>query len=112
MPDSEVHEAAADHAQPMGEPARPADASQALLADRGSTHGSFENNARVSQYIKRAFRNESGWHGLTDVEREAMDMIALKFSRLLSGKSLEKQHWEDVVGYAQLALNQCVVEAK
>ncbi len=36
-----------------------------------------------------------------------MDMIALKFSRILSGKSLEKQHWEDVVGYAKLAEKLC-----
>ncbi len=53
-------------------------------------------------------RGSPGWSKLTDVEREAMDMIALKFSRVLSGKSLEKQHWEDIVGYGQLALNLCV----
>ena len=112
--DSQDHGQASNHAQSVGQSTRAPDAGQTerLLEDRGTTHGSFENNARVSQYIKRAFRNESGWHSLTDVEREAMDMIALKFSRVLSGKSLEKQHWEDVVGYAQLALNQCIAEAK
>lgn len=76
-----------------------------LLVDRGKTHGNFGDNARVSQAIKRIFRAELGWDMLTDTEREAMDMIALKFSRLLSGKALELQHWEDVVGYARLAEN-------
>ncbi len=79
-----------------------------LLTDRGTTHGSFEDNARISQGLKEWMRGSPGWAKLTDVEREAMDMIALKFSRVLSGKSLEKQHWEDIVGYGQLALNLCV----
>ncbi len=79
-----------------------------LLTDRHSTHGSFEDNARISQGLKEWMRGGPGWAKLTDVEREAMDMIALKFSRVLSGKSLEKQHWEDIVGYGQLVLNICV----
>ena len=78
-----------------------------LLEQRQSTHGSFCDNAYISQNIKRAMRSADGWGTLTDIEHEAMDMIALKFSRILSGKSLEKQHWEDVVGYAKLALEQC-----
>ncbi len=78
-----------------------------LLDTRQSTHGEFGDNARVSQSIKRILRAEPGWDLLTDTEREAMDMIALKFSRILSGKSLELQHWEDVVGYARLAEKLC-----
>jgi hypothetical protein len=78
-----------------------------LLATRQTTHGEFGDNARVSQALKRIFRGEPGWELLTDTERESMDMIALKFSRILSGKSLELQHWEDVVGYAQLAEKLC-----
>src|SRR6266403_2258391 len=86
----------------------PGGITKALLTDRHSTHGSFEDNARISQGLKEWMRGSPGWSKLTDVEREAMDMIALKFSRVLSGKSLEKQHWEDIVGYGQLVLNICV----
>ncbi len=78
-----------------------------LLETRQTTHGSFRDNADVSQALKSMFRASAGWGKLTSVEKEVMDMIALKFSRVLSGRSLEKQHWEDVVGYAQLALEQC-----
>lgn len=78
-----------------------------ILDERQKTHGAFGDNARVSQALKRAFRTELGWEVLTDTEREAMDMIALKFSRILSGKALELQHWEDVVGYARLAEKLC-----
>lgn len=76
-----------------------------ILTERNKTHGDFGHNARVSQALKRTFRAELGWEMLTDTERESMDMIALKFSRLLSGKALELQHWEDIVGYARLAEN-------
>jgi hypothetical protein len=79
-----------------------------LLETREQTHGSFEQNAIVSQTLKSSFRMVPGWHKLTEVERECLDMIAVKFSRILSGRSLEKQHWEDVVGYANLALEKCV----
>lgn len=85
----------------------PVEARHPLLETRETTHGSFADNARLSQSLKRAFRAELGWEILTDIEREAMDMIALKFSRILSGKSLSKQHWEDVVGYAKLVEEKC-----
>lgn len=78
-----------------------------LLTARQTTHGSFEANADLSQALKIIFRSSNGWGKLTPVEREAMDMIALKFSRILSGKSMERQHWEDVVGYAKLVEERC-----
>lgn len=78
-----------------------------ILNERQSTHGDFRSNARVSQMLKAVFRACEHWQFLDDVEKESMDMIALKFSRVLSGKSLEKQHWEDIEGYARLALKEC-----
>lgn len=78
-----------------------------LLEERQHTHGTFEDNAIISQSFKRMFRAGPGWNMLSDIEREAMDMIALKFSRILSGKSMSKQHWEDVVGYAKLVEEKC-----
>lgn len=78
-----------------------------LLNDRQQTHGTFEDNAIISQAFKRMFRTGPGWNHLTDIEREALDMIALKFSRILSGKSMSRQHWEDVVGYAKLVEEKC-----
>ncbi len=79
-----------------------------LLETREQTHGSFEDNAIISQALKSFMRAGPGWNRLTDIEKESMDMIALKFSRILSGKSLSKQHWEDVVGYAKLVEEKCV----
>ena len=80
---------------------------EALITERQSTHGDFRSNARISQLIKSVFRATEHWQHLDDTEKEAMDMIALKFSRILSGKSLERQHWEDVEGYAHLVVKEC-----
>jgi hypothetical protein len=79
----------------------------AMLNERHVTHGNFEDNAIISQSIKRLFRAGPGWNNCSDVEREAMDMIALKLSRVLSGRSMSKQHWEDIVGYAKLVEEKC-----
>ncbi len=78
-----------------------------ILVERQTTHGSFEDNATLSQRLKLVVHTAPGWDALTDIEREAIDMICLKFSRVLSGKSMEKQHWEDVVGYAKLVEEKC-----
>jgi len=80
---------------------------EALTAERNSTHGDFRTNARLSQKLKFVFRSYDGWDHLDDVEKEVLDMISLKISRILSGRSLEKQHWEDIEGYAHLALKEC-----
>lgn len=82
-------------------------ARDSLLTTRQSTHGDFAENARVSQIIKEAYRSSPGWEKLTDIERESMDMIALKFSRVLSGKSMEYEHWIDIRGYSELVVERC-----
>lgn len=79
-----------------------------LLETREHTHGPFEDVAIMAQALKRTFRTATGWNHLSDIEREAMDMIASKFSRILSGKSMERQHWEDVTGYAKLIEEKCI----
>lgn len=106
LTDSPIEESIKDFI-PMPGPIMEAKPEPDIIVERNKTHGEFGDNARVSQSIKRILRAEPGWDLLTDTEREAMDMIALKFSRLLSGKALELQHWEDVVGYARLAEKLC-----
>ena len=69
-----------------------------LLVTRGNTHGSFAKNASISQQLKAIFNADD----LTDVQREALDQIALKLSRILSGKADFDDHWDDIAGYAKL----------
>lgn len=74
-----------------------------LIAERGKTHGSFLDNARISQGLKQTFRHEAHWENMHPVYREAIEMIALKLSRILSGQHHFKDHWDDIAGYATLA---------
>jgi hypothetical protein len=77
-----------------------------LLNARGAVHGSFQENARISQALKQICHSAPGWSGMGDREREAIDMIAMKISRILSGQSSNPEHWEDVQGYAALACHE------
>lgn len=77
-----------------------------LLNERAKTHGSFEMNARISQDIKKLF-HDYGSGSLGPIQREALDMIALKLSRILSGYQLYKDHWDDIAGYAKLGSEAC-----
>lgn len=77
-----------------------------LLQEREKTHGSFDRNAFISQDIKTIFAKH-GQGDLDYVHREALDMIALKLSRILSGQSHFKDHWDDIVGYAKLGSEAC-----
>jgi hypothetical protein len=79
-----------------------------ILAQREKTHGSFRQNARLSQAFKWALgtgdRLGDCRTDYADVQREALDMIALKLSRIASGKADERDHWDDIIGYCQLVL--------
>lgn len=77
------------------------------LTDRAKTHGAFAENAAYAQQIKRIFHAAPCWNGLHDVHKEALHMIALKLSRILSGQADYKDHWQDIEGYSRLAHNAC-----
>lgn len=77
------------------------DKSLSLITERNKTHGSFGDNACVSQSLKAIMHSRTA--GFHPVYREALDMIAVKISRILSGQSDFVDHWDDIMGYARLA---------
>lgn len=79
----------------------------ALLTERGTTHGKFEDNARYGQMLRHQFRQSKGWENATHVQREALDYIAGKLSRILSGQPGHADHFRDIAGYAELAAREC-----
>lgn len=81
------------------------DSIENVLQERKKTHGSFAMNASISQGLKGIF--QYGSPPTKVVHREALDMIALKLSRILSGQADFKDHWDDIAGYAKLASNAC-----
>ena len=82
----------------------------ALLSERGTTHGSFRMNAYFGQQLRTLFHEAEGWRAMPLEHREALDMLACKLSRILSGQSKFRGHWEDIRGYAKLAEDACPPE--
>lgn len=79
-----------------------------ILEERKKTHGEYRDHARYAQAIKRivydaAFeRSHRQQPSLSDIQVEALDMIAHKISRILAGDPNEPDHWDDIAGYAKL----------
>lgn len=75
-----------------------------LLAEREKTHGDFKDTARISLELKRVIHSNERVI-FSDVQLESLDLICTKLARIMSGDHNAVQHWEDVVGYAQLVVN-------
>jgi len=80
-----------------------ADDQTPLLTTRQSTHGKFEENARVWQLMCDQAR---GTAFLNDEQRLAVNMIFLKLARLIQHPEVQ-DHWDDIAGYAKLGSNAC-----
>ncbi len=79
-----------------------ADEVMALLAERQKSHGRFNCTADMAQSTKRLWHNAIGWNNLNDIQAEALDSIAVKVSRILSGDANTAEHWKDIEGYSRL----------
>ena len=73
-----------------------------ILAERQKTHGDFYDVAMVAQELKDVLRRGKNWKMLDDAQREALEMVATKIARILSGNPHEPDHWKDIAGYATL----------
>jgi hypothetical protein len=66
------------------------------------THGDFKNTAETSQNLKSVMMTGHNWGRLNDIQRESLEMIAMKIGRILSGDHNFRDHWDDIEGYAEL----------
>lgn len=73
-----------------------------ILSQRAKTHGNYLNHAQTSQCLKSVMRNSVNWADLLPSQTEALEMIAHKIARILSGDPSHIDHWDDISGYATL----------
>jgi hypothetical protein len=73
-----------------------------ILDEREKTHGDYYQVSMMAQELKDAMRRGKKWRILDDMQRETLEMIASKISRILSGNPHESDHWRDIAGYATL----------
>ena len=74
------------------------------LVERGERYGEFIDNATIAQELKEYVRDCGSWGALNYDQREAIDNILIKMSRILAPGSDRSyvDNWIDMAGYATL----------
>lgn len=82
---------------------------ETILKERGSRYGPFKDNAELAQGLKELIyhwvKAKEVRQVLPDNQREALDLIATKISRIVTGDSSYADNWDDIAGYATLIAN-------
>ena len=71
-----------------------------ILNERETTHGDFKLTAEYAQGFKDIIKERES--SLSELQKEALDMISSKMARILCGDPNEPDHWKDIAGYATL----------
>ena len=85
------------------------------LAERGSRYGDFSDHARLCQDLKDVMTTFAvvqntpnsvavhfPWGELPATHKQALEVIADKIARILSGDPNYADNWHDIQGYAKL----------
>ena len=72
------------------------------LTERGARYGDFNEQAAIAQTLKKVMRANGKFGQLQPDQREALDLIANKISRILNGDPNYHDSWHDIQGYAKL----------
>lgn len=94
----------------------------ATLSERGDRYGDFTGHAKICQDLMDVMREAVAYPSddkipappgyawdvkLSDVQRQALTVIADKIARILNGDPNYKDNWHDIQGYAKLAEDRC-----
>lgn len=73
-----------------------------VLEERGKKYGRFRDNAWIAQSLKTVIRGGMSYDALEVDHAEALDMIAAKISRIVTGDPDYPDNWDDIAGFATL----------
>jgi hypothetical protein len=73
-----------------------------ILEHRRTTHGDFTDDADLAQGLKSLMRQSKNWDNLRSFQAEALDNMATKIARILSGDPNFPDHWRDLQGFPRL----------
>lgn len=79
---------------------------QAILEERGKTHGEFRDNTEIAQALKSIIEADPSWPDMPSYQRESLHMICHKIARIIAGNSNFIDHWADIAGYAELVIKE------
>lgn len=72
---------------------------------REASHGDYRKQAQFAQLIKGLFHGHENWRNIPAPQKESIDMIIVKLSRVMAGDPAEPDHWLDISGYAKMIFN-------
>ena len=73
------------------------------LNERGETYGDFGSFSFLCQALKTTLRRHKGWERLSSDQKESVEMIIHKVSRIVNGDPNHLDSWVDIQGYARLS---------
>ena len=81
-----------------------------ILEQRGSRYGEFKDQAKLVQGFKQIMMSGRNWEQLKPYQKEALEMIQHKISRMLNGDPMYEDNIEDILGYGKLMLDQMKID--
>jgi hypothetical protein len=75
-----------------------------ILNDRQVNYGDFAERAKISQDIKQIMQNCPNWEILEADQKESLEMVIHKISRILNGNPNYDDNWIDISGYITLVV--------
>lgn len=85
-----------------------------ILKERGKTYGDFVDFSDVSVELRRTILQGLYAAGvkLSHAQEEAIFMICHKIARIVNGNPDHVDSWQDIAGYAELAVRSIETTAK
>ena len=80
--------------------------SNPILNERGNNYGSFASHAAITQQLKSVMVDTPKWRELNCSQKETLEMVVHKIGRILNGNPNYIDSWKDIVGYAQLVVDE------
>lgn len=72
------------------------------LAERGKTHGDYLEQAKTAQQLKSIIRLMPNYNSMMLDQRESLESMMTKISRIGHGDSNHADAWKDLMGYSYL----------
>jgi hypothetical protein len=72
------------------------------MRDKQITNGPFEDMAQLAQGLKFALRRGRNWEPMPPESKEALELIATRIAKILTGDPNDARHWNDLVILAQI----------
>lgn len=79
---------------------------ETLIDEREKTHGDYPIQSDFAQKMKVLLRETPNWGKLTSPQKESLEMVIVKISRILHGDKDHLDSWLDIKGYSDLVIKE------